>query len=505
MAPPRPAPGRQPVGQVHSHSKKDSPVVQIVLYAGFGFLLALLFALVLAPVLRRRTVRLTERRMRAELPQSIAEIRAERDGLRAEYAMRERQLEIMLEKLKEDAVQQALFLEERSEEIYTLKSDVRQKFEIINELKDELDRLRDASREKDEEMSRLKARIRDMAGQLERKAAQLERAESRLSEVQDQIEAQRAELIEARVLAGMTDRDGSRSLDRVATGDGTDRIAGGPGDDAVPEIRVDGPRVDPGGRAEPRVGPDPARQQQLAALQSAAAAAESRASAAEQDLAAMERQLAALEQKIAEMERSETGEADAQAQARMRELQDRISQLEDELANRDSAASAVPTTDGEDAAKAKLRALEADRARFQAEVARLTLELEQARATPAAAKGKTASKQVKRLNSDLAAARDERDQALARAAALQEQLEAAQALQTSQEKIEQAEITLLRESLSELAADVTNLVMTLEGEDSPIKQIIADANGRDDGSGEMISLADRIKSLRERSLDHLPG
>ena len=137
-------------------------MVQIVLYVGLGFLSALLLVLILSPFLRRRTIRLTERRMRAELPQSMEEIRAERDSVRADYAMRVRQLEIKQDKLKDAAVERTLLMEERNEEISTLKTEIREKNDIIAETSDELDAARNTSRDREEELSRAKSKIRDL-------------------------------------------------------------------------------------------------------------------------------------------------------------------------------------------------------------------------------------------------------------------------------------------------------------------------------------------------------
>lgn len=68
-------------------------MVESVLLVALGFAVAGLLALSLAPLVRRRAVRLTKRRMEAILPLSIKEVRADRDRLRAEFALKQRQLE----------------------------------------------------------------------------------------------------------------------------------------------------------------------------------------------------------------------------------------------------------------------------------------------------------------------------------------------------------------------------------------------------------------------------
>lgn len=62
-----------------------------------GFLLASLCALLLVPVLNNRAMRLSRRRVEGLLPLSAREIAAERDALRAEFAVAQRRLERKVE------------------------------------------------------------------------------------------------------------------------------------------------------------------------------------------------------------------------------------------------------------------------------------------------------------------------------------------------------------------------------------------------------------------------
>ncbi len=60
---------------------------------GLGFLLASLCALIALPTVNARATRLARRRIEATLPVSAAEVAAERDHLRAEFAVAQRRLE----------------------------------------------------------------------------------------------------------------------------------------------------------------------------------------------------------------------------------------------------------------------------------------------------------------------------------------------------------------------------------------------------------------------------
>ncbi|WP_238311590.1 Atg14 domain-containing protein [Methylobacterium organophilum] len=68
-------------------------MIETVMSFALGFLLASLCALLVLPAVSARAARLTRRRMEAALPLSTSEIAAERDALRAEFAVLQRRLE----------------------------------------------------------------------------------------------------------------------------------------------------------------------------------------------------------------------------------------------------------------------------------------------------------------------------------------------------------------------------------------------------------------------------
>ena len=62
-------------------------MIQSIMLAAMGFTAASLLALLLAPAFWSRAVRLTNQRLRAAMPLSEHEIRADKDLLRAEFAL----------------------------------------------------------------------------------------------------------------------------------------------------------------------------------------------------------------------------------------------------------------------------------------------------------------------------------------------------------------------------------------------------------------------------------
>ena len=96
-------------------------MIEPMMYMGIGFLCAVLIAVAVVPLVHDRAVRLTTRRLRATLPQSMKEIQAGRDLLRAEFAMSTRRLEINLEQLKNKSTGQVVELGRRDDVINRLK------------------------------------------------------------------------------------------------------------------------------------------------------------------------------------------------------------------------------------------------------------------------------------------------------------------------------------------------------------------------------------------------
>jgi chromosome segregation ATPase len=75
-------------------------MIELIMYFGIGFLVATLLGLLFIPLVHNRAVRLTMKRLEASTPLSITEIRADKDQLRADFAVSTRRLEMRIEKLK---------------------------------------------------------------------------------------------------------------------------------------------------------------------------------------------------------------------------------------------------------------------------------------------------------------------------------------------------------------------------------------------------------------------
>src|SRR5215468_8409413 len=97
-------------------------MIESVMYFGIGFLVAALLGLLFIPLVHNRAVRLTMKRLEAATPLSIAEIRADKDQLRAEFAMSTRRLEMSVEKMKAKTSTQLAELGKKTATIFALEA-----------------------------------------------------------------------------------------------------------------------------------------------------------------------------------------------------------------------------------------------------------------------------------------------------------------------------------------------------------------------------------------------
>jgi DNA repair exonuclease SbcCD ATPase subunit len=148
-------------------------LVQSVLFFALGFLCAGFLALMVAPAVWRRAVALTRRRIEASIPLTQAEIQADKDRIRAEYAMTTRRLEINVKTLREKAAEQLVEINRGREALKALAVERTDK----NHALAELGAKNEALRQREEELHELSERLKETERKLERRALDLEKLE----------------------------------------------------------------------------------------------------------------------------------------------------------------------------------------------------------------------------------------------------------------------------------------------------------------------------------------
>ncbi len=89
-----------------------------------GFLTASLLALMIAPLFWARAVRLTSRRIKESMPVSEIEIRADKDRIRAEYAIKVHKMESEIEQVRHSTARQQIEINRRDASVNELEAEL---------------------------------------------------------------------------------------------------------------------------------------------------------------------------------------------------------------------------------------------------------------------------------------------------------------------------------------------------------------------------------------------
>jgi len=169
-------------------------MIEPVMFFGIGFLVAALLGLLFVPLVHNRAVRLTMRRLEAATPLSVAEIRADKDQLRAEFAMSTRRLEMSVEQMKAKTTGQLAELGKKTDAINQLKKELGEKTAAIFVLESRDKNLRDQLRATEDEFEHKSTSLREAERTLADKQADLAKLVAELGERSIMADSQRVEL-----------------------------------------------------------------------------------------------------------------------------------------------------------------------------------------------------------------------------------------------------------------------------------------------------------------------
>ncbi len=170
-------------------------MIEPIMYFGIGFLVAALIGLVVIPLVHGRAVRLTMRRLEAATPLSMAEIQADKDQLRAEFAMSTRRLEMSVDHLKTKSTSQLAELGKKGDAINRLKLELGEKTATIFALEARDKALRDQLRATEEEYAVKTSAMLDAQRELSDKEAELAKLVSELDERSSLADSQKVEIV----------------------------------------------------------------------------------------------------------------------------------------------------------------------------------------------------------------------------------------------------------------------------------------------------------------------
>ena len=173
-------------------------MIEPIMYAAIGFLVSMLCGLMLIPLVHSRAVRLTTRRLEAATPLSMAEIQADKDQLRAEFAMSARRLEMSVEQLKNKTTSQLAELGKKSDAINRMKIELGEKTATIFSLEAREKSIKDQMRATEEEFAAKTQLLRGAETALIDKQAELAKLNHDLSDKSMVAESRQVELLTVR-------------------------------------------------------------------------------------------------------------------------------------------------------------------------------------------------------------------------------------------------------------------------------------------------------------------
>jgi len=175
--------------------------IENILYFALGLLAAGLLALIIMPAVWRRAVRLTKRRIEAATPITMAEFRADKDQLRAEFALTTRKLEITIDNLRKRMAEQISDVDRKRADLGALKAERDQNLAVVGEFETResqaRSRLAELERDNTDLAQRLRMRERELSVRNEELEALRQGAGARKTVVADSLIAAEARIANA--------------------------------------------------------------------------------------------------------------------------------------------------------------------------------------------------------------------------------------------------------------------------------------------------------------------
>src|ERR1700742_1468205 len=170
-------------------------MIEPIMYLAIGFLVSMLFGLMIVPLVHNRAVRLTTRRLEAATPLSMAEIQGDKDQLRAEFAMSARRLEMSVDQLKSKTTSQLAELGKKSDAINRMKIELGEKNATIFALEAREKAVKEQMRATEEEFATKTEALRTAEQALKDKQGDFGRINAELSDRSMMADSRQVELV----------------------------------------------------------------------------------------------------------------------------------------------------------------------------------------------------------------------------------------------------------------------------------------------------------------------
>jgi chromosome segregation ATPase len=193
-------------------------MIEPIMYLAIGFLVSMLCGLMIVPLVHNRAVRLTTRRLEAATPLSMAEIQADKDQLRAEFAMSARRLEMNVEQLKNKTTSQLAELGKKSDAINRMKMELGEKNATIFALEAREKAVKEQLRATEEEFAAKTEALRGAEQALTDKQSELAKINAELNDRSMMADTRQVELVAVHAqIAELKNRVGDAEKEFSAT------------------------------------------------------------------------------------------------------------------------------------------------------------------------------------------------------------------------------------------------------------------------------------------------
>jgi chromosome segregation ATPase len=150
-------------------------VIESILFFSLGFLCAGFLALMITPAVWRRAVVLTRKRIEASVPLSLNEIQADKDRMRAEFAMSTRRLEMSIKAFREKAASQIVEINRHQAQLKELTDEIADKNASITAMESQGSELRAELRRREEQLQVLSGRLDEATRRIDEKALEFDK------------------------------------------------------------------------------------------------------------------------------------------------------------------------------------------------------------------------------------------------------------------------------------------------------------------------------------------
>ena len=170
-------------------------MIEFVLLFALGFLAAALLALIVAPIIQRRVVNLTERRIRASVPLSAAEIRAEKDMARAAFAAENARISVDLKHNREQLTESVARGTRLSNDLVAIRTEKLNTEKLLEERDASIRDLNSQVHDRDAKITTLTGNFSDAARLAEARKREIATRDDQINRLGTEIEELRIDLV----------------------------------------------------------------------------------------------------------------------------------------------------------------------------------------------------------------------------------------------------------------------------------------------------------------------